>query len=360
MANEGLVSVIIPTFNRAYCLDRAVNSALGQTYRDVEVIVVDDGSTDATRELIARRYSGDPRVRYHHQQNTGISGARNSGLALANGAFVAFLDSDDDWAPWKLELQVACLRAHPELGMVWTDMIAVATSGEIESDAYLRRMYHAYRWFPDSESLFAGSEPLDSVVPHAAEIAPGRRFHFGDIGAAMLMGNLVHTSTVVMTRARAEIVKTFREDLRHAGEDYEFHLRTCRSGPVGYLDVASIRYQLGHADRATAPGNTIHIAENFLKVIEPIITSEGDQIKLPRRMREAALAAAHAWVGEVRLDMGDTAVARRELFRSLSHRPWQPRTARLLVGACLPTQLRAVARRLYRATRGVRAPANAS
>ena len=347
------MSVVIPTYNRAYCLAKAIDSVLAQTHGEVEAIVVDDGSTDDTAKMMESRYGADPRVRYHQQANTGISGARNAGLALVRGAYVALLDSDDEWSPWKLELQVACMRAHPELGMTWTDMVAIDPDGNVTDPSYLRTMYGAYRWYPTTESLFGAGEPLERFSPRAADVAAGRRFYRGDIGSKMLMGNLVHTSTVVLTRARAESVKAFREDLRHSGEDYEFHLRTCRQGPVGYLDVASIRYQRGRSDQATK--NHIHTAQNFLRVIEPILASEGERIDLPPRMRRAVLAEAHAWVGEELLEIGDAAGARRHLARSLSIEPGQGRTARLLLGACLPSGVRRTARRLYRAARGVQA-----
>ena len=80
-----LVSVIVPTYNRAYCLCRALDSALAQTHRALEVIVIDDGSTDGTSALISERYGLDPRVRYIWQENTGVSRARNTGLDASRG-----------------------------------------------------------------------------------------------------------------------------------------------------------------------------------------------------------------------------------------------------------------------------------
>ncbi|HXJ20302.1 MAG TPA: glycosyltransferase family 2 protein [Polyangia bacterium] len=353
--NNGLVSVVIPSYNRAYCLPRAVDSVLHQTHPNVEVIIVDDGSTDDTGAVVSARYGGDPRVRYHRQQNAGISGARNAGLALATGDYVALLDSDDEWLLWKLELQIACMRAHPEVGMTWTDMLAVDPQGTVMDGAYLRAMYDAYRWYPRSEDLFKQIEPLDRLTARAAEVAPGRNFYYGDIGAQMLMGSLVHTSTVVLTRERAQAVRTFREDLRFGGEDYEYHLRTCRLGLVGYLDVSSIRYQRGNADRATRPENGVHFARHFLAVIEPILTAERDKLALPLAMQDAVLAEARAWLGEELLANGDAAAARRELYRSLRVDPRQPRTARLLLAACMPAGLRESSRRLFRAAKRARA-----
>ena len=75
-----LVSVILPTFNRAYCLPRAIDSVLAQSHQDFEIVLVDDGSTDNTRELVAQRYGHDPRIRYIHTENKGVSSARNTGL----------------------------------------------------------------------------------------------------------------------------------------------------------------------------------------------------------------------------------------------------------------------------------------
>jgi glycosyltransferase involved in cell wall biosynthesis len=351
---DGVVSVVIPSYNRAYCLPRAVDSVLQQTHPYVQVIIVDDGSTDDTTAVVSGRYAGDPRVIYHRQANTGISGARNAGLQRATGAYVALLDSDDEWLPWKLELQVACMRAHPEVGMTWTDMLSINPQGQVMDRAYLRIMYDAYRWFPRSEDLFKQSEPLARLAPRAAaEAGPDRNFYWGDIGAQMLMGNVVHTSTVVLTRERAQAVKEFREDLKPAGEDYEFHLRTCRLGPVGYLDVSAIRYQRGNPDRVTRPANGIHLARNFLRVIEPILTAERNTLALPLAMQDAVMAEARAWLGEEMLTNGDMAGARRELFRSLRIDPRQPRTARLLLAACMPDPLREPSRRLFRVAKRI-------
>lgn len=114
------VSVIIPTYNRATLLPRAVNSVLNQTYRDFELIIVDDGSTDNTKEVI-RKYK-DPRIQYiKHDKNKGGSAARNLGIKMAKGEYIAFLDSDDEWLPEKIYLQLDKLKAtSSKVGAVYS------------------------------------------------------------------------------------------------------------------------------------------------------------------------------------------------------------------------------------------------
>jgi glycosyltransferase involved in cell wall biosynthesis len=111
---ENLVSCIVPTYNCERFVVEAIESILGQTYAPLEVICVDDGSTDGTRALLLKRF-GD-RIRYVHQQNAGPATARNTGARCARGEFLAFLDSDDTWVPDKLKIQVGRLREKPEHG----------------------------------------------------------------------------------------------------------------------------------------------------------------------------------------------------------------------------------------------------
>lgn len=114
------VSVVIPTFNHERFVSDAIDSALSQTYPNTEVIVVDDGSTDNTR---SRLLSYNTRIRYHYQPNAGLSAARNTGISLAHGEFVAFLDSDDMFHPRKIELQMRWLQGDPTITLCATECI---------------------------------------------------------------------------------------------------------------------------------------------------------------------------------------------------------------------------------------------
>src|SRR4030042_587586 len=111
------VSVIITTYNRVHFVCEAIDSVLNQTFKDFEIIVVDDGSTDNTKEAL-KRYSKN--IFYIYQSNKGRSQARNTGLKVAKGDYIAFLDDDDIWVPHKLEKQVAFMDSNPNIGLVHT------------------------------------------------------------------------------------------------------------------------------------------------------------------------------------------------------------------------------------------------
>lgn len=115
--NDDLVSVVIPAYNVGWCIEKAIESALSQTYPHLEIIVVNDGSTDNTATVL-QKYRN--RIRILTQSNAGLSNARNRGIRSATGEFVAFLDADDYWLPMKLERQVALLRERPEIGFCST------------------------------------------------------------------------------------------------------------------------------------------------------------------------------------------------------------------------------------------------
>ena len=328
-----LVSVIVPTYNRRYCLPNALGSVLAQTHTNWEVVLVDDGSTDGTAELVAEQFGADPRFRYFQQRNGGVSNARNTAIAHARGDFIAFLDSDDLWKPWKLEVQLACLHRFPELGMVWTDMEAIDPERNVIDPRHLRTMYSAYRFFAMGH-LFTSAIPLAAIA--GTEAAPDRTatFYSGDIYPSMIMGNLVHTSTTLLRRDRLLQVAGFDEELKLSGEDYDFHLRTCQFGPVGLIDLPAIQYQKGNPDQLTK--HTHAIARNFLRTVERAIAGDQAHRFSPERVR-CVLSDAHGWIAEEELKQRDSGAVRRHAWSSLQRRPLQPRILLLLVVSCLPS-----------------------
>jgi glycosyltransferase involved in cell wall biosynthesis len=133
---ETLVSVIIPTHNRGTLLDRAVQSVLAQTFQDFEIIIVNDCSTDQTRDYLARLVLANSKVQaIHHDKALGGSRARNAGIALAKGKWIAFLDDDDTWLPEKLALQLQALNANP-------DAVACSASYRVNYPLNLKKIAH--------------------------------------------------------------------------------------------------------------------------------------------------------------------------------------------------------------------------
>ena len=125
------ISTIIPTYNRAATVTRSINSVLGQTYPVQEIIVIDDGSTDGTRETVDRIDS--PKIRYIYQENRGVSAALNSGIKAAGGNWIAILDSDDCWRKNKIEKQVDLLRQNKLIDFVHTNRTLVWENGKTET-----------------------------------------------------------------------------------------------------------------------------------------------------------------------------------------------------------------------------------
>lgn len=123
-----LVSVIIPNYNYERYLREAIDSALGQTYPNIEVIIVDDGSHDGSREIIE---SYGDKITPVFQQNQGVSAARNNGVATCRGEFVAFLDADDIWVPEKIERQMAEFQTHDRVGLVHCSMTLITPDGRV-------------------------------------------------------------------------------------------------------------------------------------------------------------------------------------------------------------------------------------
>lgn len=123
------VSVVIPAYNSLKYLPETIDTVLSQSFQDFEVLVINDGSTDATEEWVTQKVT-DPRVKLISQENQGLSGARNTGIKYAQGDYIALLDADDLWEPSKLEKQVHCLDANPEVGLVYTWTVLIDQYGK--------------------------------------------------------------------------------------------------------------------------------------------------------------------------------------------------------------------------------------
>jgi len=202
------VSVIIPTYNRAYFLCEAIESVLNQTFHDFELIVVDDGSTDLTPHVL-RRWEGE--IRWIRQENSGVSRARNVGVRAARGRYLSFLDSDDLWVSEKLETQVSFLDGNPHYVVCYTDEVWVRRGRRVNP----RKIHRKY-----SGWIFDRCLPLCIISP----------------------------SSVLMRREVLDGVGYFDEDLPVC-EDYDLWLRVASRFPIFFLDKKLIIKRGGHADQ---------------------------------------------------------------------------------------------------------------
>jgi len=338
----GLASVVIPTYNRAYIVGEAIRSVLAQTYKNVEVVVVDDGSTDNT-EMLVRSYG--PPVRYCYQPNRGVCAARNRGFAECRGEFIALLDSDDIWLPWKLEAQIATLNAFPKVGMVWTDMFAVDDRGAVLHNAYLRVRYHAHRKV-DVGAVMSRVGTLSEYWIAAPPEARSAAVLAGDIFKYMFFGNLVHTSTVLLRRSRLDAIGGFDESLGRTGEDYEFHWRTTSAGDVALLDAPTIFHRIDAADQLSRL--EVQIARNNIVTINKWLAKGGSRIDISTHDKKQHLAEAYDWLGEALLKTGARSEARPHLWRSYSLDRSRLRTLILFLSTLLPSCIVNLLRRAKR------------
>lgn len=241
-----LVSVVIPCYNAARFLPGAIESALAQTHRDREIIVVDDGSSDET-PAVARAY-GD-RVAYHRQDNRGAAAARNRGMELARGEFIAFLDADDVWFPTKLEEELGLLARNPALGAVYTDCFSIDSAGKITG-------FYLARNLPRNP----------------------------DAAVELFIRDFIPNSTLLFRREALRTVG-FSDPAVWLEEDLDYKIRLAERYPIG-------RVRLPLAGWRQHPGNKSLMVGKILSAFDhdtDIICGKVPRLKRWRRKREAVM-----------------------------------------------------------------------
>jgi glycosyltransferase involved in cell wall biosynthesis len=228
------VSVVIPVYNGAAFIARAIDSALEQSHRPTEVIVVNDGSTDATLDVLAA-YRG--RIRLLSIANGGVSNARNLGMQASTGELIAFLDADDSWHPNKLQLQVAAMRAYPRAALCCCDYVVLD-----------KHLGHVVNHFSACKKGMTYDRPFDQGLV-----------------AALIQCNFVGTaSTVILRRALCQQVGGFNVAYRQA-EDYDYWLRCAALAPFIVLS-ARLMEKRSHATNLTNDGlETLQCHERVLQ-----------------------------------------------------------------------------------------------
>lgn len=310
---DSSVSAVIPAYNCARFLPLAVESIRRQTMPVREILVVDDGSTDETADVV-RRLGAD--IRYCRQENAGPSAARNLGVANANGDVIAFLDADDEWLPNAVEKQTGVLKRYPDVALVTGDMTAVDETGASIAESWFAR--HGI----SSEVRTWRGEPVPNAV------------------AEIVRCNFVGTSVAMVRRSVFQSLGGFRTDLRY-GEDLELWARIAvKHGVVCLPDVLGLR--------RSHPHNTTKSLEPMLRDLvrmSEIVDAWGSDILRrqglnPDDMVAAAMTSLGYW-----LFTNERHAEAREVLWNAARRRISSRIVRLLAASYLP---RGVTRKLRR------------
>ncbi len=291
------VSVVIPTFNHARYLPDALASVLAQTLPDVEVVVVDDGSTDDTPAVLAAY--GD-RIRVVRQPNRGLSAARNAGVAVSRRAYLAFLDADDVFAPTKLAEQAAVLAREPGVGWTYCDVRIEEEGTAVTTTVSERFAYRARR--------------LD-----------GRLF------PELVRGNFIPAIATLVRRAAFAAAGAFDERL-DALEDWDLWLRLALVAEARYTPRVLATYRVRKGGMSQDRGR---MDRNRLRVLDKVIRARPEALVALGAMGRRIVADTHNWLGLEARARRDWTEARRRFAASLRQVPWQRRAPLLLLASLL-------------------------
>ena len=270
------VSVIVPAFNNERLLPRALDSVIEQTFTDWEIVLVDDGSVDGTPD-VAARYAGRLKDRFNliRQPNRGSSDARNRGIEASRGRFVAFLDSDDEFLPTKIDRQLKLFKLRPELGFVYSDYAFVDLNGVRHESAF------------DATHSTARDVPCETVEP-GLHICHGNLFDY--------LIRAYFISTIVGLVRREVLGATIRFPTDQIfGEEWLFYLKVARACEAGFVDepLSVYHYRQGSLARADKARN----AACYRKLLKAMEVSLGHLSRGHRRVVRSNVARVERQLG---------------------------------------------------------------
>lgn len=287
-----LISVIIPAYNAEKYILSAIQSVIEQDYAPLEILLIDDGSTDSTVKLVQHE---TPQVRIIQQANAGVAAARNTGLRHALGEYICFLDADDGWFPGKLAAQVDYLTQHPEVGLVFHKWLV---------------------WKPDANGVYVEQErPLQFSN---ATIDP---IDSGWIYTKLLLDCIVHTSTVMLRRNIAHQVGFFDLNLTN-GEDYNYWLRVSRLCQIHKLSGVYSYYRevIGSLSNTPKTLNFEYLVVHRA-VVEWGLTGPGGETLSSWKIKNRLAKLAFSF-GFLHYHNGSLELARQAFFKAVRHNPF--------------------------------------
>jgi glycosyltransferase involved in cell wall biosynthesis len=278
--SELTVSVVIPTYNRAHLLGRAIKSVLNQIGREDEIIVVDDGSTDATREVVAA--FAEPRIHYVRQAKAGAGAARNRGVSEAIGDLIAFLDSDDEWLPGKLAVQRQFMELRPEVLFSFTDL-GREHAGE------RKPLLRGGKWHADLRDWDQILAPPMRYSWFAGLPNGVRDFnvYIGDMYHGTMYYNYFSIVCVMVRREEAAGAIHFAEGVA-TYEEWECMGHLARQGKAAFLDfIGSIQHQ--HEGARVTDADWVARAESRLTVLQNVWGSDPDFLRKHTKAYQAVV-----------------------------------------------------------------------
>jgi len=329
---DPLVSVIIATYNYGHLIERSVDSLLSQDYRHLEIIVVDDGSTDNTQAVL-ERYRG--RLRYVRCEHRGAAAARNSGLEVAGGDYIAFLDADDILLPHSIRRRVAFLESQPDLDVVFGD-VEVARDACVVVPSFLR-----------DRSVFRSIPRMR--VAEGAYVLPERIFDY------VVRERFITVPSVLIRRRTMDHVGRFDETFNKSQDDYDLWLRLAREARLGYLDSLLARCFIHGANMSN---NTILACHKRIELMHKLLRIYPDLTPTTRRLIARRLGEQHFAVGYMYFAGSKLLEARAHFAQARRHSSRPARMA--LYHACTALRpetvelLRLAKRRVVAAVRGDR------
>jgi glycosyltransferase involved in cell wall biosynthesis len=294
-----LVTVAIPTYNRGQTLADCLDSVLAQTYAPIEIVVVDDGSADATAEVLAR-YAG--RITAIRQENRGISAARNRAARAARGEYVAWMDSDDLCHPDRIAIEMEVLRQLPDVVLVSSDFSGFDATGVI-GPSQIRSYYSAVGRTPGGLSGLYRDERELPLGTASSRGPASVRVLSGDVHEALVRGSFVHPPTVLLRREAALAAGDLDEGLATCME-WDYFLRLSRLGPFAYVDRPLLSYRYS-PDQISSDRNEALTRRAILRVVEKMAETGEPFVRqnrpaYRRRLAECHLALASALAADHR------------------------------------------------------------